>query len=99
MILPKLASGYCLFKKHKEWPGYCKKLINKNLNSTETWWGWGALMPCDQSRAQQEEDRLFFPGKDSANKQPRTWFTLALPTSFYSLLKSSPSRAVGGTCM
>ena len=30
-------------------------------------------MPCDDSRAQQEEEKLlFFPGKDSANEKPWT---------------------------
>ena len=40
-------------------------------------------MPFDDSRTQEEEERLlFFPGKDSANEKPRTLFTTALPTSF-----------------
>ena len=35
-------------------------------------------MPWDNSRTQQEEERLlFFPGKDSANDKPSTLFTIA----------------------
>ena len=42
----------------------CKKLISKNLSTAARL--EGALMPCDNSRAQQEEEyMLFFPGKDS----------------------------------
>ena len=32
----------------------------------------GALMPCNDSRAQKEEERLFFPGTKSANEKPQT---------------------------
>ena len=30
----------------------------------------GTLMPCKDSQIQQEEEVLFFTGKDSANKKP-----------------------------
>ena len=32
----------------------------------------GALVPFENSRAQEEEARLLFPGKDSASEKPRT---------------------------
>ena len=42
----------------------CKKLISKTLSRTARL--EGVLMPCDNSRAQKEEECiLFFPGKDS----------------------------------
>ena len=64
-------------------------------------------MSCDDSRAQQEEERLLFPGKDLANEKPWTlfcfvlfcfvlFFTISLPTSFRPLKKHSPYPAVGG---
>ena len=43
-------------------------------------------MCCNDSRAQQEEERmLFFSGKDSANEDKDSFFTVALPTFFSSL--------------
>ena len=50
-------------------------------------------MPCKQKKAKtknkkqndniakEEEERLFFLGKDSANEKPRILFNMALPTS------------------
>ena len=38
-------------------------------------------MPCDDSRAQQEEENPFFPGVDSTSENPWTLFTQAFPTS------------------
>ena len=36
----------------------------------------GGFTPCDDSRAQQEENRfIFFPGKDSTNNYLRSLFT------------------------
>ena len=41
-------------------------------------------MLCEDSRALQEEKRLFlFPDKDSVNKKPWTQFTIALSASIY----------------
>ena len=41
-------------------------------------------VPYDYSRAQQEDERLFFPGKDSDNKKPWILLTIVL-ASFYPL--------------
>ena len=49
-----------------------------------------ALMLCEDSRAQQEEKRLF-PDKDSVNKKPWTLFTIALSTSISPKVFSLPS--------
>ena len=36
----------------------------------------GGFTSCDDSRAQQEEEKfIFFPGKDPTNKYPRSLFT------------------------
>ena len=53
---------------------YSSVKINKwksQLNKVDTPAG-GALTPCDNSQAQQEDKILSFPGKDSANKKPWT---------------------------
>ena len=49
----------------------CKRLIKQKpqLNRVGSPEG-GAPTPCDDNRVQQEERRLFFPGKDSANEKP-----------------------------
>ena len=49
-------------------------------------------MLCEDSRALQEEKRLFlFPDKDSVNKKPWTQFTIALSASIYPKVVSLPS--------
>jgi len=65
----------------------CKKLISKNLSRTVRL--EGVLMPCDNSRAQKEEECiLFFLGKDSIRV---SLFSLA-PQLPFPIYKS-------GTCM
>lgn len=39
----------------------------------------GALMPCDNSRLQQEEGRLFSAGKDLASEKSWTLFIISPP--------------------
>ena len=47
-----------------------------------------ALMPCNDSRAQVQEERLlFFPGRDLANEELYILFAEVLSTSSYFLLK------------
>ena len=47
------------------------------------------LIPCDESKTQQEEESLlFFPGKDSANEKPQTPFTLALSSFLSPFIKA-----------
>ena len=59
----------------------------------------GALMPCDNSRAQQEgETLLFFPGKDSANEESWTLFIIALPAPFFLSVKVFSFSCCAGTC-
>ena len=76
-----------------------KILINRNLNEIELGdQNGGSLLPCANSRIQQEEERLFFfSGKDSANwKAVNSLFTLVLPISFppplYTQCSSFPCR-------
>lgn len=45
-------------------------------------------MPCEDSGAQQEEDTLFFPGKDSANEKPCTLCLLQPSQLPFTLYKS-----------
>ena len=64
-------------------------------------------MSCDDSRAQQEEERLLFPGKDLANEKPWTLFCFVLfcfvfyyiPPNFISPSKKAFSLpCCGWTC-
>lgn len=59
---------------------YIQLKINKfSLNRVRTL-ERRAIMPCKDSRVQQEERFLFFPGKDSAaNEKPRTEFAILRP--------------------
>ena len=70
-------------------------LFKSQLNRIERPEG-EVLTPCRDSRAQQEEERLFFPGKDSANEKPHSLFAIALLTSFSLQNHSSSSLAVQG---
>ena len=57
-------------------------------------------MPCDDSRAQQEEERLlFFPGKESANEKPWTLLCYNLPNFLFLPTKVFSCPCHVGTCM
>ena len=58
-----------------------KKLINRNLLNKIWRPETGALTPCEDSRAKQEGERLFFPAKDMENHGHFVYFS---PPSFLS---------------
>ena len=61
--------------------------------------GKDTLTPCNDSRAQREEERLrFFPGKDSANEKPQTLFLLQNPTLLFFFYKAFSFPCPAGTC-
>ena len=63
---------------------------------------WGALTLCNNSRVQQEEEKLlFFPGKDSADENPWTLFIISFPISFFPSIKvrSFPCCVGTHTCL
>lgn len=54
-------------------------------------------MPCDGSRAQQEEERLlFFPGKDSASEMPWRWDFPSGPVVKTSLSNAEGAGSISG---
>ena len=73
--------------REKSWSkgGGIWKLVNGNLNLNRVSRPKGeALMPCNDSRAQVQEERLlFFPGRDLANEKLYILFAEVLSTSSY----------------
>lgn len=52
---------------------YVKILLQKTQLDRAEGPEWGALLPCDDRRAQEEEEKLlFFPDKDWANEKSWT---------------------------
>ena len=56
----------------------------------------GALMLCDDSRAQKEDKRLLFPGKGSANEKPWTLCSLYPPNFLFLSIKAFSFSCLGG---
>ena len=57
-----------------------------------------AVTPYDDSRAQWKGERLFFPGKDSANGKSWTLCFLSPPNSLSSSMKGCSFHCSLGTC-
>ena len=74
-------------------PGSTVKIF---INKQKSQWNrlgrpnWWVLKPWEDSGAQQGEDRLFFPGGDSASEKPWTLCWLSPPNFLFPFVKVAP---------